>query len=273
MTTTTARGDYLSVILARKRREVARRHAHRSLTEQFLGASTIDPGRRERAIEALRRPAGKPPRVIAEIKFRSPSAGVLRARAHGDVRTLASAYARAGASAISVLADGGAFGGSVLDVRRATKIGPPVLFKEFVVDPLQVRFAREVGASLVLLLVRVLESSQLEELIAAIHEEGMEPVVEAANRGELERALQTRASIVGLNARDLRSFQIDKDAAMTSLAAAPADRIAVFMSGVASREDFQRIAEGRADAVLIGGSLMRASDPGAKLREILGRSH
>ncbi|AKF07147.1 indole-3-glycerol phosphate synthase TrpC [Sandaracinus amylolyticus] len=257
--------DHLSAILDRKRVEVLRRARH---PQPAIDGST---DRRSHALAALRRPAGAPPRVIAEIKRRSPSAGVIRARERGDVIAIARAYEASGAAAVSVLADGPGFGGSVLDVRRAARaVARPVLFKEFVIDPRQIDLARAAGASLVLLLVRALTGRDLDVMIDEVRRRGMEPVVEAADAAELSRALRTNATIVGVNARDLRSFQLDGGAAARALQEVPNDRIAVYMSGVGTKEDFARVAEGRADAVLIGTELMRAPDPGARLREILG---
>lgn len=257
--------DHLAAILARKAHEVERRRRH------ALPIAHRGEDRRERAIEALRRPAGERPRVIAEIKRRSPSAGVIRPRARGDVAAIARGYESAGASAISVLADGPGFGGGVLDVRRAARaVSVPVLFKEFVLDPRQIDAASAAGASLVLLLVRALPGARLDEMIDAARARGLEPVVEAADAPELERALASRAIVVGVNARDLRSFAVDGGAAARALQEVPSGRIAVYMSGVGTSEDFARVAAGRADAVLIGTELMRAPDPGSRLREILG---
>lgn len=263
--------DYLAEIVARKWRELARRRRHLTLAVSGLAAVPPDPDRGALALRALRRPPGAAPRVIAEVKFRSPSAGPIRPRRRGEAVSVARSYVRGGAAAVSVLADGPGFGGSPLDVRRVSQaVEAPVLFKEFVLDPLQVELARAMGASLVLLLVRALEDAALRELVAAIREAGMEPVVEAADAAELDRALGTGATVVGVNARDLRTFQVDVEAAGRILAAAPPDRVAVFMSGVHGREAFRRVAAGRADAVLIGEGLMRAADPEQKLGEILG---
>lgn len=263
--------DHLGAILERKRREVARRRAHSGALARIAEDVPLDERRGDRAIAALRRRGGALPRVIAEIKLRSPSAGTIRARSSGEVAAIARAYAGAGAAAVSVLADGPGFGGSVLDVRRAAlAVGAPVLFKEFVLDRVQIEAARVAGASLVLLLVRALDDAQLRALIGEVRARGMEPVVEAADGAELDRALATDARIVGVNARDLRTFRVDTGAASRYLAATPPDRIAVFMSGVGSREDLERVAAGRADAVLVGEALMRHPSPGDRLREILG---
>lgn len=259
--------DHLGAILARKRREIARRLAH--AVPARVGQAPPFEARAGAAVDALRR-RGESPRVIAEIKLRSPSAGVLRAREVGGVARIAQAYVQGGAAAVSVLCDGPGFGGTPLDVRRAARsVQVPILFKEFVIDPLQIDLARAMGADMVLLLVRALTPQGLNDLVRETLRQGMAPVVEAADLAELQVALRTSASIVGVNARDLRSFRVDADAALRAVDAIPADRIAVHMSGIASVEDLARVAHGRADAVLIGEALMRAPAPGGRLRELL----
>ena len=267
MTAAPSPPDHLARIVARKRHEVARR-VRRAST--FVRLSEAQPAPGPELLAPLRRAPSSPPRVIAEIKLSSPSAGTIRARVPGEIARIAAGYERAGAAAVSVLCDGPGFGGSPLDVRRATRtIAAPVLFKEFVVDPVQIDVARAVGASYVLLLVRVLDDRALRTLIREVRARGLEPVVEAADADELTRALATDAAIVGVNARDLRSFDVDPGRAGALIERIPAPRIAVFMSGVRSHEDFARVAETRADAVLIGEGLMRAPDPGARLAELL----
>lgn len=222
-------------------------------------------------MEALRRQPGQLPAAIAEFKRSSPSAGVIRARQRGDVERIARQYVAAGARAVSVLCDGPGFRGSPLDVRRAALATPaPVLFKEFVLDEIQIELARSMGAHMVLLVVRALPAARLHALVEATCAAGMAPVVEAADAAEVRVALATRARIVGVNARDLRTFEVDVDAAGVALSAIPADRVAVHMSGVRTRDDYVQLSRGRADAVLIGEGLMRAADPGQRLRELLG---
>jgi indole-3-glycerol phosphate synthase len=260
--------DYLTQILARKRSEIARRKRHARGSSPLM-AATQDRG--ALALAALRRPAGALPRVIAEIKRRSPSAGEIRRRRHGDIAALARAYEVGGAAAISVLCDGPGFGGSVLDLRRAARVSAlPVLFKEFVLDEIQLDLARVAGAHMVLLIVRALPASRLPALVDATLERGLAPVVEAADAGEVQAALATRATLIGVNARDLRTFRVDKAAAKSALAGIPSERIAIHMSGIHTAEDLADVASGRVDAVLIGESLMRAEDPAEKLRALLG---
>ncbi len=258
--------DHLAAILARKEKEVARRMRHPIRARDEDGAD-----RRSRAIAALRRWPGGSPRIIAEFKRRTPSAGELRPHKVGEIAAVVREYEKMGAAAISVLADRVSFGGGVLDVRRAARaMSRPVLFKEFVLDPVQVDAARAAGASLVLLLVKALPEQRLDTMIDAVRARGMEPVLEVGNAVEMERALATNAIIIGFNARDLNSFEVNPEVALAALEELPDDRVAVYMSGVETKEQLAQIALGRTDAVLIGSELMRAPDPGARLGELLG---
>jgi indole-3-glycerol phosphate synthase len=259
--------DHLARIVERKRLEVARRLRRAKLYARW--AEQREPPKPGVA-RALSRTSGEPPNVIAEIKLRSPSAGLIRSRKVLELAEIASGYEQGGAAAVSVLCDGPGFGGSPLDLRRAAQVlSVPVLFKEFVVHEVQIDLARALGASFVLLLVRVLDDAELVRLIRAVRARALEPVVEAADAAELERALRTEATIVGVNARDLRSFSVDSGHAAQLVDRIPRERVAVFMSGVRSADDFARVASTRADAVLIGEGLIRAEDPGARLAEWL----
>jgi indole-3-glycerol phosphate synthase len=265
--------DYLTPILERKRHEVARRQRHAGSGHAADTLAASEP-RWPFAHAALRRVPGEAPRVIAEIKRRSPSAGVIRAWSRGDVAGIAREYVAGGASAISVLCDRPGFGGSVLDLRRAARtVGVPLLFKEFVVDELQIALAARAGAHMILLIVRALTRQQLHRLCDAALRCGLAPVVEAADGDEVERALETSATIIGVNARDLKTFKVDPQAAQRALQRIPAEHIAVHMSGIHQADDYRAVAAGRADAVLIGESLMRAPKPSDKLRELLAPAH
>lgn len=260
--------NYLESIVARTRREVQRRLRRASAQEVWRRALARAAAPRP-VLPALQRREGTL-RVIGEIKFRSPSKGKLRERPAGEALRIARSYEEAGAAALSVLADRYDFEGGVLDVRRVAQVAEiPVLFKGFVVDPLQVALARAVGASMVLLIVRALDPLLLAELVDAVHEQGMEAVVEAADLDELERGLSTPARVLGFNARDLRTFVEDSGLAAEGVARIPGDRIAVWMSGIRSPKDLLSVSQSRADAVLIGEGLMTAADPGARLRELL----
>jgi indole-3-glycerol phosphate synthase len=260
--------DHLARIVERKRREVARRVRHCAARPAITSGRIED--RAASAHARLRRASGPLPHVIAEIKHASPSAGVIRERVPGGVAAIAARYAAGGASAVSVLCDRVGFGGSVLDVRRArAAVSVPILFKEFVLDAAQVALARQLGADMVLLLVRALSEPELHALVDEVLRQGMAPVVEAADEDELATALRTRSTIVGVNARDLRTFVVDPARARELVGRVPAERIAVHMSGIASAADLRAVATTRADAVLVGEGLMRAVDPEARLREWL----
>ncbi len=264
--------DFLQPILERKRRENLRRRAHARLAgASDTGAARDDRG--ARAIAQLRRQNPTTPRVIAEIKLRSPSAGEIRARRPGLVQSIARAYAAGGASAVSVLCDRAGFGGTPLDLRRArTAVEVPLLFKEFVLDPRQLELARAVGADMALLLVRAVPRPLLHELVDAALALGIAPVVEAADEAELETALTTRATLIGVNARDLKTFRVDPARARSAIALIPGDRVAIHMSGVGSARDLRQVGESRADAVLVGEALMRADAPAAVLRAWLAEA-
>jgi indole-3-glycerol phosphate synthase len=268
--------DHLGLILERKRRENVRRRAHARLWSVTASTHSDAPSDRGAlALQRLRRPTGGPVRVIAEVKFRSPSAGTIRTREPGVATNIAIQYEAAGASAVSVLCDGPGFGGGVLDLRRAARaIAAPILFKEFVLDPLQVELARAAGAHMVLLLVRALDPVGLREMVAFVLKQGMAPVVEASDDHELEVALATQATIIGVNARDLRTFRVNTEQAQRALMRIPDDKIAVHMSGITSGYDLARVSEtSRADAVLVGEALMRAESPGDLLKEWIAAAH
>lgn len=267
----TPRRAYLDEILARKRVEVARRLAHGDVLRRLGAEVPLDPARGSRALAALRRTSTQaPPRIIAEIKFRSPSVGAIRPPSPGAAASLARSYQDGGAAALSVLADGPGFGGSPLTVRRVTRAcDAPVLFKEFVLDPVQVELARVCGASMVLLLVRALPLGPLQALCDDVRRAGMEPVVEAADEAELEVALRTDATLVGVNARDLRTFDVDMERAARCLAQVDNARVAIFMSGIRTPADFAHLGGTRADAALIGEGLMRCDDPAEGVRAML----
>jgi indole-3-glycerol phosphate synthase len=200
--------------------------------------------------------------VIAEVKRRSPSAGVIRADL--DPAERARVYAGHGASAISVLTDREHFGGSVGDLRAAAEaVEVPLLRKDFILDELQVTEARAAGAAAVLLIVRALTRSRLASLLDSVREAGLEALVEVHSPAELDVALEAGAGIVGVNSRDLDTFRIDVAAAWALIGRVPSDRIAVAESGMGTAEDVERAADSGADAVLIGSALSSAPDPAA----------
>jgi indole-3-glycerol phosphate synthase len=212
----------------------------------------------------LRRP-NEPLRLITEIKRRSPSAGALSTALSVEDRAIA--YARAGASMISVLCDSGFFDGSwdhVTAARRALDaagLETPLLAKEFVVDERQVEEAALRGASSVLLIARIVDHAHLGALVARARALGLEPLVEVVTEDELAAALDADAKVIGVNARDLDTLVMDAARAARVLGAIPNDRVALHLSGLKGPEDVAAVARGRADAALMGEALMRLDDP------------
>lgn len=206
---------------------------------------------------------------IAEFKRRSPSKGWLHREA--DPVAVAAAYQAAGAAAMSVLTDTPFFGGSLEDLRKARSTARlPILRKDFVLDPYQVVEARAAGADAVLLIVAALRDQDLRELLAETELWGMEALVETHDEAEIARAVDAGASIIGVNHRDLRTFEMNMDLAVSMRPKIPADRLVVAESGIHSAADVSRMRDAGIDAVLVGESLMRAEDPSAALRALLG---
>jgi len=208
---------------------------------------------------------------IAEFKRRSPSQGWLHPAA--EVVPVARAYEAAGAAGMSVLTDAPFFGGSLDDLRQArATVALPILRKDFIVDAYQVAEARAVGADAVLLIVAALADAELAGLLAEVERWGMEALVEAHDAGEARRAVAAGAKLVGVNHRDLRTFEMNMDLAVTLRPLVPADRLLVAESGIKSADDVRRLRAAGVDAILVGESLMRAADPTAELRALLSRA-
>jgi len=207
--------------------------------------------------------------AIAEIKRRSPSAGAIRPDA--DPAAIAPAYAAAGAAAISVLVDE-RFGGTWDDLRAARgATDAPLLAKGFFSGEEHLRTAREAGADAALLLLRDLDDASCAVLMRAAAALGLETLVEAHDPGELDRAITLGAEVIGINARDLATFRIDRAAQLELVARAPRDRVVVAESGIESRAQGAAAELAGAGAILVGSALMRAPDPAAKLAELLSR--
>jgi indole-3-glycerol phosphate synthase/phosphoribosylanthranilate isomerase len=216
--------------------------------------------------DALARPGLQ---AIAEIKRRSPSAGDIRPDA--DPATIAPAYAAAGAAAISVLVDE-RFGGSWDDLRAArSSTDAPLLAKGFFSTAEQLRTAKEAGADAVLLLLRDLDDGLTTELTTEAARLGLDTLVEAHDAAALGRAISLDVPVVGVNARDLSTFAIDRTAQLELVASVPDDRVVIAESGIESRAQGAAAELAGADAILVGSTLMRAPDPAAKLTELLSR--
>ncbi|HTR33594.1 MAG TPA: hypothetical protein VMH47_06930, partial [Gaiellaceae bacterium] len=207
--------------------------------------------------------------AIAEFKRRSPSAGDLRPG--GDVAAVARAYEQAGARAMSVLVDE-RFGGDWDDLRAARAVTTlPLLAKGFFSTRAHLEQARDAGADAALLLLRDLDDTQVRELLAVASELGLDTLVEAHDAEELERTAALDAPVIGVNARDLSTFSIDRAMQLELVARAPRDRVVIAESGVETRAQAAAAELAGAGAVLVGSTLMRAGDPGAKLAELLRR--
>ena len=206
--------------------------------------------------------------IVAEVKRRSPSEGELRAAVDPAARALG--YQRAGASAISVLTEPDFFAGSLDDLADVTaSVDVPVLMKDFVVDPEQVRVAALFGASAFLVLLRVADEALVDELVSAAEHYGLVPLLEAHDAGELERAVAVSGdvrAVVGVNNRDLGTLCVDRDRAAALAARVPADRVLIAESGYDAPDDLDAI-RGAADAVLVGSALMRAAEPRSWIEE------
>ncbi|MBM2825805.1 MAG: hypothetical protein HW402_1469 [Dehalococcoidales bacterium] len=209
-------------------------------------------------------------RLIAEVKKASPSRGVIRA--DFDPVAIARIYATNGAAAISVLTETRYFQGNLSylgAIREALGKRLPLLRKDFIFDPYQVYEARAYGADSLLLIVAILTAEKLAELMELTHELGMSCLVEVHNEAELEIALNSEARIIGINNRELSSFNVDIATTSRLRPLIPADRIVVSESGIKDRRDIARLREWQVDAVLIGEALMSAPDIAVKMRELL----
>src|SRR5215218_6491922 len=207
--------------------------------------------------------------AIAEFKRRSPSAGDIRPDA--DPATTVGAYERGGAAAVSILVDE-RFGGSWDDLRAARSVAAlPLLAKGFFASGDALRTAREAGADAVLLLLRDLDDSTVSALMRAARELGLDTLVEAHDEAELARGVALGADPLGVNARDLGTFRIDRRAQLELVARAPRDRVVVAESGIHTRAQAAAAELAGARAVLVGTSLMRAGDPERHLRDLVAR--
>ncbi len=253
----------LDRIIADKKAEVERSRRGTPRTRIEEAALAAPPARDFRA--AL---TGRDCAIIAEVKRRSPSRGVLR-EGIDPVRT-AAVYERRGAAAVSVLTDGPFFGGSIEDLRAVGRsAGIPVLRKDFIIDPFQIYEARAAGADSLLLIAGILDRERLRDYLGLSKSLGMTPLVEVHEQEDLDKAIDAGAEIIGINNRDLRTFRTDTGKTLEMAARIPGDRIVVSESGIAARDDIRRLMDAGVHAFLIGEALMAAPDAGKKLRELL----
>jgi indole-3-glycerol phosphate synthase len=258
--------DILRKIVDRKREEIAARRIEISQSHLERSASEADPVRGFTAALANRIAQGEAA-VIAEIKRASPSKGVIRE----DFRPaeIAESYERGGATCLSVLTDIDFFQGSdayLQQARAACQL--PVLRKEFIVDPYQVYEARALGADCILLIAACLDDVTMQQLNDLAAELGMDVLIEVHDAQELERVLLTGNRLIGINNRDLRSFEVKLATTLELMARIPSDRIVVTESGIHTTEDVSLMRSHHVDAFLVGEAFMRAPDPGEKLAEL-----
>ena len=256
----------LSTILARKQAEVAERRERTSLFELKARAALMPPTRGFADAIAARIAAGDPA-VIAEVKKASPSKGVIRA--DFDPAAIARSYAAGGAACLSVLTDIDFFQGSDDALRQArAACALPVLRKDFVVDAWQLYESRVLGADCVLLIAAALDDAQLAEYAFIADELGLDVLVEVHDLDELERALPVPARLLGINNRNLKTFEVSLDTTLGLQPAVPADRVLVTESGILAPADVARMRDAGVHAFLVGEAFMRAPEPGAALRQL-----
>jgi indole-3-glycerol phosphate synthase len=262
--------DILNKILAVKADEVAAAKKHRDLYSLRRDVETDTELRSNlRGFEAgLRRSiADGRAGVIAEVKKASPSKGVLRA--DFQPAAIAESYARGGASCLSVLTDEQFFQGSAEYLQQARAACTlPVIRKDFIVDLYQVYQARAMGADAILLIVSALDHGLMAELEACAQELGMDVLVEVHDGDELNAALRLKTRLLGINNRNLRTFEVTLDTTIGLLPNIPAERLVVTESGILAPADVKRMRDAKVHAFLVGEAFMRAPDPGAELRRL-----
>jgi indole-3-glycerol phosphate synthase len=258
--------DILDKIIAVKRQEVAA-----ALKRKPLDAMRADAESRvlTRDFEGALRSkiAAGLPAVIAEVKKASPSKGLLRA--DFIPADIAQSYAEHGAACLSVLTDQQFFQGSIDYLKQArASCDLPVLRKDFMVDAYQVYEARAMGADCILLIAACLDDAQMKDLEALAHTLDMAVLVEVHDRAELDRALLLKTPLLGINNRNLKTFEVTLDTTIGLLPAVPADRLLITESGIASPADVQRMRQAQVNAFLVGEAFMRADDPGQALAQL-----
>jgi len=261
--------NFLSEILAQKRKAVARMQADLSAASFSEGAleirKTAVPHRLLQAL-TLESPCLK---IIAEFKRRSPSAGIIRDDLSAE--EVARRYERGGACAISGVSDEAHFGGSIADLRAVrSSTNLPIVRKDFIIDPIQIYEAAVAGADAVLLIVAALDDAVLGDLREVAEDQlGLDALVEVHTSIELRRALNAGAKVIGVNNRNLQTFQVSLETSRRLIADAPNDTVMVSESGLQNAESLQRLSECGFHGFLIGETLMRASDPEKALRDLV----
>ncbi|HET9820916.1 MAG TPA: indole-3-glycerol phosphate synthase TrpC [Burkholderiaceae bacterium] len=260
--------DILERIVAVKRDEVAAAQARRSLAS-LRAQAEASRDVRGFAASLRERVAGGRAAVIAEVKKASPSRGVLRE--HFVPAEIAASYERGGAACLSVLTDERFFQGSAEFLRQArAACALPVLRKDFTIDAYQVFEARAMGADAILLIAACLDDARMADLEAQAHALGMDVLVEVHDGTELERALRLETPLVGINNRNLRTFEVSLDTTLDLRGRVPGERLLVTESGILAPADVRRMRDAGVHAFLVGEAFMRADDPGAALASLFG---
>jgi indole-3-glycerol phosphate synthase len=260
--------DILDKIVAVKREEVAAAVQRKSLAVVRADAESRVLTRDFVGALKAKIAAGKPA-VIAEIKKASPSKGVLRA--DFIPADIAQSYAEHGAACLSVLTDAQFFQGEVDYLKQArASCQLPVLRKDFMVDPYQIYESRAMGADAVLLIAACLDDAQMKDMEAIARSLDMAVLVEVHDGAELERALKLKTPLIGINNRNLKTFEVTLDTTLSLKAQVPADRVLVTESGILSRDDVLRMGAAGVNAFLVGEAFMRAPDPGEALAALFG---
>ena len=261
-----ARPDILETILRRKTEEVAERSRKTGMQAMVERAQAADAVRGFIAAIEQRIARGHAA-VIAEIKKASPSKGLLRE--HFDPAAIAQSYQRHGAACLSVLTDRDFFQGGEHYLQQARDAcSLPVIRKDFIIDPYQVYEARAINADCILLIVAALDDRRLKALLDLAHELNMDVLMEVHDDEELERALATGARLIGINNRNLRTFETSLSTTLEMLERIPNDRIVVTESGIHTRDDVRLMRDHDVHAFLVGEAFMKAEDPGEKLAEL-----
>ncbi len=258
--------DILKTILAKKAEEVARRKTGMSISNLEEIAAGVE---RPRGFYNLlqSKVQAKKPAIIAEIKKASPSQGVIRENFQPII--IAQDYAMNGASCLSVLTDKTFFQGSEAYLQMVRERCPlPVLRKDFMIDPYQIYEARALGADCILLIVAALEDSLMHELSDVATKLGMDVLVEVHNADELQRALTLDTQLMGINNRNLRTFETSLQTTLDLKAEIPSDRMVITESGIHTQADVQLMLDNDVYAFLVGEAFMRAESPGQKMREL-----
>ncbi|MBD3610276.1 MAG: indole-3-glycerol phosphate synthase TrpC [Gammaproteobacteria bacterium] len=258
--------DILKKIIARKWEEIEERSQQVSLDElKTLCKSAPAPRGFVASIE--KRISNGEPGVIAEIKKASPSKGVIRE--DFDPESIAKSYEAGGAACLSILTDVDYFQGAtqyLIDARAAVSL--PVIRKDFIVDEYQVYEARAMGADCILIIVAALDDQKMGELISRAYKLGMDVLVEVHDKEELQRALQFDTRLIGINNRNLRTFEVSLNTTLELLEMIPDDRIVVTESAIHTPDDVKLMRDNEVHAFLVGEAFMRADDPGSKLKEL-----